>query len=127
LRRIDHFLDLSELRRHLEPSTVTQVVRLSIRSCDACRCGGVFLLADYHFDSSFLVCGETLTRRTHVGCFNVPPAATPFGVLPPIGVRAGQESLGEVWTYNFGPSRLMQRIRFENGVVVKIESLGYGF
>jgi hypothetical protein len=55
------------------------------------------------------------------------PAATPLGVLPPIGVRAGAETPVEVWTYNFGPSRLMQRIRFENGVVVKIESLGYGF
>jgi Protein of unknown function (DUF2845) len=33
----------------------------------------------------------------------------------------------EVWTYNFGPNKFMQRIRFENGVVVKIDSLGYGF
>jgi hypothetical protein len=57
----------------------------------------------------------------------VGPAATPLGVLPPIGVRAVAEAPVEVWTYNFGPSRLMQRIRFENGVVVKIESLGYGF
>jgi hypothetical protein len=33
----------------------------------------------------------------------------------------------EVWTYNFGPNRLMQRIRFENGTVARIESLGYGY
>jgi hypothetical protein len=33
----------------------------------------------------------------------------------------------ELWTYNFGPNKLMQRIRFEDGVVVHIESLGYGF
>jgi hypothetical protein len=33
----------------------------------------------------------------------------------------------ELWTYNFGPNKLMQRIRFEDGVVVRIESLGYGF
>jgi Protein of unknown function (DUF2845) len=33
----------------------------------------------------------------------------------------------EIWTYNFGPDRLMQRIRFEDGVVVRIESLGYGY
>lgn len=57
----------------------------------------------------------------------VGPAVGPFGVLPPIGVRSGSETPVEVWTYNFGPTRLMQRIRFENGVVVKIESLGYGF
>jgi len=33
----------------------------------------------------------------------------------------------EVWTYNFGPNKLMQRIRFEDGVIVRIESLGYGY
>jgi hypothetical protein len=33
----------------------------------------------------------------------------------------------EVWLYNFGPDKLMQRIRFEDGTVVRIESLGYGF
>lgn len=50
-----------------------------------------------------------------------------MGVLPPIVKRSATEIPVEVWTYNFGPSRLMQRIRFENGVVVRIESLGYGF
>jgi hypothetical protein len=57
----------------------------------------------------------------------VGPAATPFGVIPPIGMRSAAQTPVELWTYNFGPTRLMQRIRFENGVVVKIESLGYGF
>ena len=33
----------------------------------------------------------------------------------------------EVWIYNFGPDRLMQRIRFEDGRVVRIESIGYGY
>lgn len=32
----------------------------------------------------------------------------------------------EVWTYNFGPTKLMQRIWFEDGVVRLVESLGYG-
>jgi hypothetical protein len=33
----------------------------------------------------------------------------------------------EIWTYNFGTSRLMQRIWFQDGTVVRVESLGYGF
>jgi hypothetical protein len=33
----------------------------------------------------------------------------------------------ESWVYNFGPNKLMQRIRFEDGIVVDIESLGYGY
>ena len=33
----------------------------------------------------------------------------------------------DVWLYNLGPNKLMQRIRFEAGRVVAIESLGYGY
>jgi hypothetical protein len=49
------------------------------------------------------------------------------GLLPGVVRRSGSEIPVEVWTYNFGPDRFMQRIRFENGVIVRIESLGYGF
>ncbi len=33
----------------------------------------------------------------------------------------------EAWVYNLGPNKLMQRVRFEGGGVVEIESLGYGY
>ena len=33
----------------------------------------------------------------------------------------------EVWTYNFGPYKLMRRIRFVDGLVDEIETLGYGY
>jgi hypothetical protein len=33
----------------------------------------------------------------------------------------------EIWTYNFGPNQLMERVRIENGVVAQIDSLGYGY
>jgi hypothetical protein len=33
----------------------------------------------------------------------------------------------EVWIYNFGPDRLMQRVRFEDGYIVRIDSIGYGY
>ena len=51
------------------------------------------------------------------------------GVPGPTGLTAGSsvEIQVELWTYNFGPNKLMQRVRFEDGVVVHIESLGYGF
>jgi hypothetical protein len=32
----------------------------------------------------------------------------------------------ETWTYDFGTNELMQRVRLENGIVVQIDSLGYG-
>jgi hypothetical protein len=33
----------------------------------------------------------------------------------------------ELWLYNFGPSQLMRRVRFESGRVVMVEVLGYGY
>jgi hypothetical protein len=33
----------------------------------------------------------------------------------------------EVWTYNYGPSRFIDYVRFENGKVRSIESGGYGY
>jgi hypothetical protein len=31
------------------------------------------------------------------------------------------------WTYNFGPRQFMQRLIFENGRLVRIDNLEYGF
>jgi len=33
----------------------------------------------------------------------------------------------ETWTYNFGPTRFMRRVSFENGRVVRVETLRPGF
>ena len=33
----------------------------------------------------------------------------------------------EIWTYNFGPYKLMRQVRFVDGVVDEIETLGYGY
>ena len=33
----------------------------------------------------------------------------------------------ELWIYNLGPNQFMRRVRFEDGVVVEIETLGYGY
>jgi hypothetical protein len=33
----------------------------------------------------------------------------------------------EIWTYNFGPYKLMREIRFVDGRVEDIETLGYGY
>jgi hypothetical protein len=33
----------------------------------------------------------------------------------------------ETWTYNFGPNKLMRRVKFVDGVVDDVETLGYGY
>ncbi|HEU4616995.1 MAG TPA: DUF2845 domain-containing protein [Gammaproteobacteria bacterium] len=38
-----------------------------------------------------------------------------------------EEVLVEDWTYNFGPSKLMRRVRVVDGIVTEIALLGYGY
>ena len=38
-----------------------------------------------------------------------------------------EEILVEEWVFNLGPNKLMREITFENGFVVKVETLEYGF
>jgi Protein of unknown function (DUF2845) len=46
----------------------------------------------------------------------------------PIRVYGGDiEVPVETWIYNLGPHRLMRQVRLEDGVVVEIETLGYGY
>ncbi len=33
----------------------------------------------------------------------------------------------EVWTYNLGPQKLMRRLKFEDGLLVDVETLGHGY
>jgi hypothetical protein len=32
-----------------------------------------------------------------------------------------------LWTYNLGPSKLMVRLRFEDGLLVDVETLSHGY
>jgi hypothetical protein len=33
----------------------------------------------------------------------------------------------EYWTYNLGPNKLMRRLRFEDGLLVDVETLSHGY
>ena len=41
--------------------------------------------------------------------------------------RDFMEVLVESWVYNLGPNKFMRRVRFEDGFVAEIETLGYGY
>jgi hypothetical protein len=43
------------------------------------------------------------------------------------GTGIGADVQVEFWTYNFGPNLLMDRVRIEDGIVVDVQDLGYGF
>lgn len=37
------------------------------------------------------------------------------------------ETVVETWTYNFGPNKLMRRLRFVDGILENVDTLGYGY
>jgi hypothetical protein len=43
-----------------------------------------------------------------------------------LDLQQDEEIQVEEWIYNFGPSRLQQYLRFENGELIEIKSLGRG-
>jgi Protein of unknown function (DUF2845) len=76
-------------------------------------------------------CGSTLVTKGTSQAKVAAECGQPAQVVRPAvsdrvepGVSDVEE---EIWVYNFGPNKLMQRIRFRNGVVADIDSLGYGY
>jgi len=91
--------------------------------------------------SAVMTCGNRIidrgTSSAEVTSFCGPPtqvdrtaayrrgAVTTGRDSEPTGIGADVQI--EFWTYNFGPNQLMERLRIEDGVVVEVQSLGYGF
>ena len=88
----------------------------------ALRCGTRIIQEGDHVSKLKRYCGEPHTvetrwaQRTFVA--NVEDVVFP-GVVAEVRI--------EDWTYNFGPRRLMRMITLEDGFVVHIKQLGYGF
>ena len=116
-------------------TTVALVLCLPLSAAaESLRCGEALIDEGTTQAEVAARCGQPsqIQRQT---LYSEGAAALPGGPLPGSGppllpgvvTRSGSEMAVETWIYNFGPNRLMQSIRFEDGVVVKIESLGYGF
>ncbi|MBM0104477.1 DUF2845 domain-containing protein [Steroidobacter sp. S1-65] len=91
---------------------------------DGMRCGGRLIRDGDARAEVRAFCGEpadvqtrTILRRPF---YNVSGRLVYFGdglVEVPV----------ETWTYNFGPNKLMRRVRFVDGIVEEVETLGYGY
>lgn len=69
------------------------------------------------------ICGEpadvartTILRRPVIWRYGRPWYASTEELPVPV----------ETWIYDFGPMRLMRKLRFEDGVLANVETLGYG-
>ena len=91
---------------------------------DSLRCGSKLVSEDDTRAQVLAKCGEAADVQ-HSSVWRVP--------LVWIGgrrIRAGNDLIEvpvELWIYNFGPHKFMRRVRFEDGLVVDVETLGYGY
>src|ERR1700722_7338291 len=90
---------------------------------ESIRCGSQLILKGSTSADLLEYCGKP-TQVTRNGTVNglVGNTYTAGGILD----QATGDFQVETWTYDFGPNQLMQRVRIENGIVVQIDSLGYG-
>jgi hypothetical protein len=103
----------------------------------AFRCGSRIVSEGDHYSKVLKICGEPMGVQERV-IYREGRTRPRYSIEAPGGIRYEREVLGnyersyveivvEEWTYNFGPRRLMQLVRFENGFVTEVEQLGYGY
>jgi hypothetical protein len=91
---------------------------------DSFRCGSRLVTDGDSIDKVEALCGPpTSVRRTEVlqrpvRWYRGRPYYLSWDPIPiPV----------EYWTYNLGPSKLMRRLKFEDGLLVDVETLGHGY
>lgn len=125
-------------RRPVRPlvAAVLGLVLFAATPALAFRCGSRIVSEGDHYSKVLKYCGEPVGVQERV-IYREGRTRPRFRVEGPNGLeyerevlqyeRSYVEVLVEEWTYNFGPRRLMQLVRFENGFVVNVDQLGYGY
>ena len=126
------------MRSHtLKLITAIVIVFLALlfsESAHAFRCGNKIVRVDMHEQEVIKVCGKPTTMR-YIGRalrnYDAPivrhhsPGWTQT-YYPGWG-HLVQEVVVTEYVYNFGPRKLMRRLLFEGGILMRIETLGYGY
>ncbi len=99
------------------------LVCLSTIPAWALRCGNRLVSLGEPQTAILYKCGapDTTDRRV---TYRVLSDNDSFGVVRPLVYIP---VVIDVWVYNFGPQRFMQELSFEDGRLIDIESLGYGY
>jgi hypothetical protein len=90
---------------------------------DGMRCGNALIT---NGDSMLRVqheCGEPAFTHSYVSF----GAISAFDPLRRVRADLAVPITVDEWTYNFGPTRFMRKLRFENGELILIEALQYGY
>ncbi len=107
------------------------VVLLATNPAHAFRCKSKLIMDGMHEQQVIAACGKPTTMR-HLGY-----AVQGYRSSYPGGINTGRSYPGygnlhhqviiTEYVYNFGPRKFMRRLIFEGGVLVTIESIGYGY
>ena len=90
-------------------------------AADSMRCGSKLLTDGDPLDKVEALCGPpTRVERREI----LRPYYFYRRSLP---IHGAYEVSVEYWTYNFGPHKLMRRLRFEDGLLVDVETLTHGY
>ena len=99
---------------------------------EAFRCKNKIVREDMHEQQVIAICGQPTTQRQlgyairgYSGYRRVYPGG--FSRRSYGAPNLAQEVIVTEYTYNFGPRKLMRRLVFEGGVLVSIETIGYGY
>ena len=110
------------------------LVMIGATPAHAFRCGNKIVIENMHEQQVLNVCGEPTSVR-HLG-YAVRDVSLPRRHSLISGGTASryagfgyyaQEVVVTEYIYNFGPRKFMRRLVFEGGVLVTIESIGYGY
>jgi hypothetical protein len=86
----------------------------------AMHCGSVVISNGDTLDKLLEFCGQPESVKTY------PIVRTPVDANGRVYRGFREELRVEEWTYNFGPSQLMTKVRIEYGYVTDVRYLGYG-
>ena len=97
----------------------------AVSASDGMRCGNALITRGDNILRVQHECGDPAYAAQYV-VYGLQPVFN--GVLNGVYGDQTVPITVEEWTYNFGPTRFMRKLRFENGQLVTIESLqSYGY
>ena len=121
-------------QKFIPAATVLVAGLLLSDTAAAFRCGSKLVKDGMHEAQVLAACGQPTTMR-NVGVavrgydyrFHREIGSGWSAYYDPGYPGFAQEVYITEYVYNFGPRKLMRRLLFEGGVLVAIESLGYGY
>jgi len=121
-------------RHQIFIATASLTLLLMSPSAFAFRCGQKLVKENMHEVQVREICGApasardigVTTRSTYIPVRRSPSSGITTERFPGYGHFVEEVVMTE-YVYNFGPRKLMRRLVFEGGILVKIEKIGYGY